>query len=237
MTVTEPPWIFATKPVSECGPCSTEIFSVRHPHITDLHRLRGQRRANILLGSSTLHNIWRSQQFRGVRDFRHDIIIGGRVHDSHYSYLHHTKGWHGPSNVIIACGNNNVNTSDSYRDIAFQLLSLVRTIKRQNPDNRVVIASLLYAPKYCDRSLPASRNMLKKVRSVNRWIEDFNSRETGIQFDLGKYGVIGDPSKGDYVVHEYKEWKEPNVERKLHLTDQVKNEIAYHLVNIFLKLS
>ena len=79
--------------------------------------------------------------------------------------------------------------------------------------------------------------MLKKVRSVNRWIEDFNSRETGIQFDLGKYGVIGDPSKGDYVVHEYKEWKELNVERKLHLTDQVKNEIAYHLVNIFIKLS
>jgi len=171
MTITEP-WIFATKPVAECPPCSNKIFSVRHPHITNLSRLRGQKKANILLGSSTLHNVWRCGNFRGVRDFCHDIIIGGRVHDSHYSYSHHSKGWAGPSNVIIACGNNNIPTSDSAGDIIFQLKSLVLSIKRENKHNKVVIASLLYAPKYCDKSLPPSRNMLEKVRSVNKWIED-----------------------------------------------------------------
>ena len=56
MTVTKP-WIFATKPVAECDPCSTEIFSVCHPHITNLCRLQGDSPANILLGSSTLHNV------------------------------------------------------------------------------------------------------------------------------------------------------------------------------------
>ena len=235
MTITKP-WIFATKPVSECGPCSNDIFSVRHPHITNLHRLQCQRRPNMLLGSSTLHNIWRCGEFRGVREFCHDIIIGGQVHDSHYSFLHSTEHWPGPSNIVIACGNNNIPTADSGQDIIFQLKSFVRSIKRQNPDNRVVIASLLFAPKYCDKSLSPSRNMLKKVRSVNKWVEGFNRRETGVQFDIGKYGVIGNPSEGDNVLHSYQDWKEPQIGRKLHLTDNVKNEIAFDLVNVFKRL-
>ena len=236
MTVTEP-WIFATKPVAECLRCSTKIFSVRHPHITNLSSLRGQRRANILLGSSTLHNVWKSREFRGVKDFHHDIIIGGRVHDTHYSYNHHTEGWPGHSNIVIACGNNNIPTTDTDEDIKIQLCSLVCTIKRQNDYNKVVIASLLYAPKYCDKSLPASRNMLEKVRSVNKWIEEFNNDETGIQFDIGKYGVNGDPLKGDYIEHSYNDWKEPSIDRKLHLSDHVKNEIASELVDTFKKLN
>lgn len=232
MTVPKP-WIFATKPVAECPPCSNQIFSVCHPHITNLRRLQGDGETNILLGSSTLHNVWRCPGFRGVKQFHHDIIIGGRVHDSHYSYLQHSQGWQGAANVVVACGNNNIPTSDCGQDIILQLLSLVMSIKRQNKNNKVVVASLLYAPKYCDRSLPASRNMLEKVRTVNQWIREFNEDETGIQFDIGKYGVRGDPTRGDQIIHCYKDWREPAVDRKLHLTDQVKNEIADDLVRVF----
>ena len=234
MTVSQP-WIFATKPVAECGPCSNEIFSVRHPHITNLG-LQGGGQANILLGSSTLHNVWRCPAFRGVQQFHHDIIIGGRVHDSHYSYLQHSQGAEGAAVVVVACGNNNIPTSDTGQDIIVQLLSLVMSIKRQNKNNQVVLASLLYAPKYCDQSLPASRNMLEKVRTVNRWIRDFNSDETGVQLDLGQYGVRGDPTRGDHINHCYTDWREPAVEKKLHLTDRVKNEIAEDLVRVFKRL-
>ena len=138
--------------------------------------------------------------------------------------------------VVVACGNNNIPTSDTGQDIIVQLLSLVMSIKRQNKNNQVVLASLLYAPKYCDQSLPASRNMLEKVRTVNRWIRDFNSDETGVQLDLGQYGVRGDPTRGDHINHCYTDWREPAVEKKLHLTDRVKNEIAEDLVRVFKRL-
>ena len=105
--------------------------------------------------------------------------------------------------MVVACGNNNIPTTDSGQDIIIQLCSLVLSIKRQNKNNKVVLASLLYAPKYCDKSLPASRNMLDKVRTVNEWIKEFNSDETGIQFDLSKYGVMRDPSIGDEILHCY----------------------------------
>ena len=29
------------------------------------------------------------------------------------------------------------------------------------------------------------KKMLEKVRSVNRWVKNFNRRETGVQFDIG----------------------------------------------------
>lgn len=79
------PWVFSTKSVPACRLCSIDHqFSVHHPHITSLQNLQQQSRANILLGSSTLTKIWESQQFQGVRDFYHDIIIGGQIHDSHF---------------------------------------------------------------------------------------------------------------------------------------------------------
>ena len=45
-------------------------------------------------GSSTLHNVWRCAPFRGqVSNFYYDIIIGGKIHDSHFSYLANTESW------------------------------------------------------------------------------------------------------------------------------------------------
>ena len=75
--------------------------------------------------------------------------------------------------------------------------------------------------------------MLDKVRTVNEWIREFNRDETGIQFDLSKYGVMRDPSIGDEILHCYKDWREPVIDRKLHLTDRVKSEIADELVRVF----
>ena len=234
MTVVKP-WVFATKPVPECVTCSNRLFSCQHPHITNLSTIRNNH-SNILIGSSTLHNIWRSKYFiRKVDNFHYDTIIGGKIHDSHYSYLVNTEHWSGDANIVIAVGNNNADSAygDSYSSIVAQLQSFVCSLLRQNPRHKVVIASLLYAPKYCDHSLPRHRNMLDKVRRVNRWISKFNKKQTGLQFDIGQYGVDGDPMAGDMIEYRYDDWKEPSTSHKLHLIPSVKDEIAKDLVKLY----
>ena len=39
-----------------------------------------------------------------------------------------------------------------------------------------------------------------KVRSVNKWIADFNREATGVQLDLGVYGIEGDPMVGEVKI-------------------------------------
>ena len=234
------PWVFATKPVPECPTCSNHLFSCQHPHISNLEKLSSPVRseANILLGSSTLHNVWRFFK-GGVPGFHYDVIIGGKIHDTHYSYIVSTARWEGRANIVIAAGNNNADFAynDSFSSITTQLESLVRTLLRQNQRHRIVIATLLYAPKYCDPGLPRDRNMTEKVRSVNKWITNLNNIMTGLQFDISKYGVMGDPQSGPVVQHNYQYWREPQVNRKLHLVDSVKQEMARELMNLYREMN
>ena len=39
-----------------------------------------------------------------------------------------------------------------------------------------------------------------KVRTVNRWIAEFNREATGVQLDLGVYGIEGDPMVGEVKI-------------------------------------
>ena len=39
-----------------------------------------------------------------------------------------------------------------------------------------------------------------KVRAVNKWIEEFNREATGVQLDLGVYGIEGDPMVGEVKI-------------------------------------
>ena len=149
------PWVFSTKPVPECPICSNHLFSVCHPHITNITSLQLKKSSSIkednitsiLLGSSTLHNVWKSTEYKPKFTTYHDCIIGGQVHDCHASFLQQLSSWSGQLNVVLACGVNNVSTRDSASDIIFQLKSFALSIKDLNSRNRVVIGSLLFAPK------------------------------------------------------------------------------------------
>lgn len=230
--------MFATKPVPECLTCSNHLFSVCHPHISSVPRLlasasgRPERRS-LLIGSSTLHNVWKSASFRPQFATDYDCIIGGQIHDCHASFLNQLAGWSGQLDVVLACGVNNVSIRDSAFDIIFQLRSVVGSIKSQNVKNKVVISSLLFAPKYCDVSLSWEKNMVNKVREVNRWIKQFNKKETGLALDLGVRGVVGDPMTGSSIKFRYLDWKEDVVQKKLHLKQALKDDIAKQLVQVF----
>lgn len=257
--IVDKPWKFSTKNVDECTICSNELFSVCHPHISSLaeksksvdgeetfsctvcrstHAKEEKQvgRRKVMIGSSTLHNIWAEAAYNPGYHIDFDCIIGGQIHDVHASFLQQFMNTTEPMDVVIACCHDNVPTPDTASDIIFAFRSLVKTIQEQNRDNRVVIASLLFAPKYCDIGVPPSRNMLEKVRAVNSWIYDFNREATGVQLDLGAYGVDGDPMVGE-MKHRYTDWREPSIDRKLHFSAAVKAKIAIQLVDVYTSLA
>ena len=246
--------------IEECRICSNELFEVCHPHIsTQLiesrwdtqsyfcpifkkqHPKQSEGRRSLVLGSSTLHNIWKVSEYKPNFHVDFDCIIGGKIHDVYASFLYQYAKMKEPLDVVLACGVNNISSTDSAYDIIFQFKSLVKSILQHSEEqghaqpSRVVISSLLYAPKYCDSRLNPQYNMVEKVRAVNKWIQEYNEKATGKQLDLHLHGVIGDPSYGE-IKHRYEEWREPNWERKLHFSQKVKGTIAKDLMKVFFDL-
>jgi len=258
-----PRLVFKTKDCAECTICSNSIYEVRHPHISSQQAVpkydaqmyfcqicrskhhnqnKDGRRLSVVLGSSTLHNLWRVEQYRPNYHIDFDTIIGGKIHDVHASFIYQYDKLSNPMDIVLACGVNNIPTDDTAATIIFMFKSFVNTIKEHSKKNqhekpnRVVISSILYAPKYCDPGLYQNQNHLQKVRDVNAWIHSFNESETGEQMNLHKHGVHGDPALGP-VVHKYEEWKEPSKFRKLHLTDRVKGKVAADLIQLLENLN
>ena len=127
------------------------------------------------------------------------------------SFLYQWSSNRTPLDIVLACGVNNVPNEgprpDTAEDIIFQYKTFVDYIKLHSAEleeaSRVVIATIPYAPKHTDRTVPGSSEMVDKVRKVNAWIVEFNEGCTGLQLRLDLHGVVGDPSKGKEVVHRY----------------------------------
>lgn len=207
---------------------------------------KGRRR--IVLGSSTLHNLWKSKSYKPNFHIDFDCIIGGQIHDVHEAFLLQYKEVESPMDILLACGVNNIPTSDSAESIIFQFKSFVNSIDKHKGcyneeyekkfNNKIVICPILYAPKYCDKSLPHSDNQLTKVIRVNKWIQNFNLNRTGFHLNIDiEHGVKKAPEETDHVIHHiYDHWKEPSILKKLHLTPDRKDIIAKQVVELFKNL-
>ena len=57
------------------------------------------------------------------------IILGGRIHDIHASFLYQYSQVSTPMDIILVCGVNNIPTEDSSQNIIIQFKSLIKTIK------------------------------------------------------------------------------------------------------------
>ena len=250
-------WKFSNKNTEECRICSNALFHICHPHISThlleyslntqkyfcsickkQHPKHKEGRQNLVLGSSTLHNIWKVSEYRPKFHIDFDCIIGGKINDVHASFIYQFTKMKEPLDVIIACGANNIPTSDSAQDIIFQFKLLVKAILQHSHDlghaqpSRVIISSLLYAPKYCDSRLNPKDNKVEKVRLVNKWIQEYNKDATGKQLNLHLHGVIGNPDYGQ-ITHRYEDFRELNWQKKLHCSQRVKGKIAVDLMKLF----
>jgi len=210
------------------------ICRIKHISVTDLG---GRRR--VVIGSSTLHNVWRGEAFRPDSHIDFEMIIGGCIHDLNAAFLYGFGDTTDPMDIVLACGVNNIPTDDTADSIIFQYKSFVAWIRLHSQrlcfesPSRVVIATIPYTPRHCD----ASDRNYEKVRAVNAWIREYNEAATGLDLRLDLRGVVGDPGReGTRVVHRYADWREPELEKKLHLSNSVKGDVARDIVNIFKKL-
>ena len=200
-------------------------------------------RKKIVMGSSTLAHLWKCPDYRNPPfhiDF--DCIIGGQIHDVHESFEKQYYEHPVPLDIILACGMNNVPTTDSAEQIVLQFESLLGTIashsikhKIKKP-NRVIICPLLYAPKFCDDRLPAPENHLEKIIEVNKWIKGYNKEQTGLKIELDKLGVNEVPKQGEKVKHNYDQWNEGQWTKMLHLNPAAKSKVAQQIFTVFRKL-
>lgn len=98
--IVEKPWKFATKNVDECPICSNHLFSVCHPHISSAaernksetlesyscsicrenHDITSDEKRKIVMGASSLHNVWKETSYQPGFHIDFDCIIGGEIH-------------------------------------------------------------------------------------------------------------------------------------------------------------
>ena len=221
---------------SVCPVCSTSLNTVRHAHLTDLSRLNGNVRNNLLFSSSTLVNVQHHEKVKAIPNFYFSFIIGGKINDVCRNFIQASRQWTSPQNILIAVGINDIWRKSTVKLIT-DLENLVEVIKMQNNENRVVLSTLLYAPRYCHSSLPRHANLTGSISFVNRFIRKYNKENTELSLDLSKYGLKQPVTQSSPIMFNYNAWREPSVRDMLHLKYDAKVDIAAEIFTIFSQLS
>lgn len=114
------------------GPIWCQICRTKHtkPRSKD-------ERLKIVLGSSTLAHLWKTKGYeRPPFHVDFDCIIGGQIHDVHLSFLRQYKDVTAPMDIILACGMNNVPTTDTAPQVILQFKSFLQSIQEHSERHR-----------------------------------------------------------------------------------------------------
>ena len=120
-----------------------QICQKKHPDPKNDTKIRKK----VVLGSSTLAHLWKTDGFKQNCDFHidFDCIIGGQIHDVHLSFLRQYMDISNSLDIVLACGMNNIPINDTAEDIILQFESFLHSItchskkhEHKNP-NRYVL--------------------------------------------------------------------------------------------------
>ena len=87
-----------------------------------------------------------------------------------------------------------------------------------NKKNKVVLSTIFFSPKFCEKNRPHYSLNIEKTKQVNDWILKFNSMATGLTLDLSKFGIRKVSNFNDGIQFVYSAWKENEIHKKLHLS-------------------
>ena len=185
----------------------------------------------ILIGSSTLSHLWKTPTFKPSNPMDFDCLIGGKVSDVRIMFLRTYSDCEIPLNVIVCCGVNDVPVHSSDETIQ-ELKKLAQAIMEHNENNKIVLSTILFPPKFCDRGRPDYINHIHRIKKINSWIKSFNAEKTGLTLDMSKYGISKNFSVNDRIQFVYEDWKEEEIHKKLHLSYNVKKKVAVEVTEI-----
>ena len=111
------------------------------------------------LGSSELCHLWRTSTFTPDSCVDFDCLVGGTVLEVHKMFLNGYRDYHSLLNVVVSCGLNNIPRYSDQQTIV-QLKCLAESIHSLNKENKVIFATVPYAPKFCHSMRYASMKMI-----------------------------------------------------------------------------
>ena len=185
------------------------------------------------MGSSTLSHIWKCNTLRPSVPLAMHCLIGGTVVEIHRMFLKDYGSYLEPLNVIFSCAINSI-PLESAQQIITQMKCFNYSVKHLNKDNSVIFSTMSFPPKLCDSHNPYYQTNIQKIKTVNNWVEDFNRSNSGLSLNLASYGSL---TVDGQVALKYDEWKEVNVNKKLHFSSDIKRKVAVDLSKLTETLS
>ena len=198
-----------------------------------LSSLSSPKRKTVLVGSSTLSHIWKCNTLRSSAPLNMHFLIGGTVVEIHRMFLKDYGSSSEPLNVIFSCAINSI-PLESAQQIITQMKCFNYSVKLLNKDNSVIFSTMSFPPKLCDSHNPNYKTNIQKIKTVNNWVDGFNRSNSGLSLNLSSYGSL---TVDGQVVLKYDEWKEVNVNKKLHFSSDIKRKVAVDLSKLTETLS
>ena len=213
----------------------------------------------VILSSSILYNVWEQPTLQVDKHVEMEAIVGGRVRDLtralRFLYLSQPHRLE----IIAMVSINNIGEGQEpqmiIQEMNFmkELVSDHSKLHGHNPPSYVSFATCILPPKYCSFYLPQDApdlaewipaanfvNRADKIGTLNQKIMEMNARDNlqfvGLHMLGMKYFKSGTKQhKFDTKVGAKQIWREKEVFRKLHFTQEIKVKIVGLAFNVFEK--
>ena len=207
----------------------------------------------IILTSSTLYNVWNSDELQLPIHVEMEAIVGGRVRDMTRALIKLYFRYKERLEIILIAGLNNIGESQTAEEIIEELIELKDAVKAHSTvhghvqPSVVSISTLMYAPKFCALDVPDSiadwkpppnfNNKRQVVEATNAAIAAMNKADNVNYLNLHFEGIRKDRKTGKTMHRHHTStpiWRETEVRKKLHLTTKFKVKIVQRAAKIFM---
>ena len=211
-----------------------------------LHSMEERKRLPVLVSSSVLHEHFLSDYEGDKVHMDYVTAPGAKIEELEQMWEREYREVKKEIDVLLVAGGNNIR-SDSLSQFMHRVHNFLNTVMAHNKNNTFRVATLLMSPCYVwfegngPVPTPGYDNKLEKVVEINKQIASFNQDQFELQKELYKRwggGEVGekDPTPMFHThgvrnwrgkqQHRMNKWRESVVEKKLHLTDKGRNDLA-----------
>ena len=212
----------------------------------------------LVMADSSLYGVW-DKMSPSLLHFDIDSIVGGKVRDMtralQRNYLHLPNR----VEVIVVNGINNIGAGEKADQIMEEMIELKNVLKghsekwRHTSPSFAVFCTVVYAPKSCSLSLPppptdpevaewvphsSFNNKYSEIKRLNDLIINMTRAEKLDLVRLDYHGVKRLRSGKTQHKYDNREgvvpvWREKEVRKKLHFTNELKVKVVNHIVQSF----
>ena len=211
----------------------------------------------IILSSSILYNVWEYPTLQVSQHIDMEAIVGGRVRDLTRALRHLYLINPNRLEIIAMVAINNIGEGQEPEKIISEMQDMKDLVAghsklhNHNPPSYVSFATCILPPKYCSFHVPREApdlaewipssnfwNRANRIGSLNRMIKEMNEKDNlqyvGLHLLGMKFFKSGNKQhKFDTKKGAQQIWREREVFRKLHFTQEIKAKIVNSAQDVF----